>query len=301
MFGAHPLSTLFNRTPVLLVEGEDDKRIFEQIMRSSRGARYLHQIKVEDIEDYKARRVNEVRASTINQELMLLGSVLERAVEWKYLGENPARKVKKLKVAETEYNTLTVDEANRLLNTAKRDNDWLYTFIALALNTGMRVSEMLALTWDDIDFKAHTISVLNDEDFETKSKKSRYLPMNDFLFGVLKQHPRHISCDLIFASKKSNRQGEALHSNSVKLRLDQAVTDAGIAGHYRIHDLRHSFGTRLADIGENPRTIMELMGHSSIEVTMQYIHSTADRKQEAVYRLGFGSNKISQKAISAQA
>jgi len=277
---------------------------FNKHLDAEFGKHFLHQIKPEHIEDYKARRVQEARASSVNQELVLLGAILNRAVEWKYLRENPAQSVKKLRVAETEYNTLTVEEANALFEVEPK-NDWFYTFLAVALNTGMRVSEILALTWEDIDFKSRIVSVVNDDDFETKSKKIRYMPMNDFLRDVLRKHPPHISCDLIFASKKGNRQGLPIHRNSVELRLNQAVIEAKIDGHYRIHDLRHSFGTRLADNGENPRTIMELMGHSSIEVTMRYIHTTTDKKQEAVKRLGFGgkgqSSKGRKKPLAARA
>jgi integrase len=264
----------------------------------------LHQIKPEYIEDYKADRAKKAKASTINQELILLGSILERAVEWEYLRENPARKVKRLRVAETEYNTLGVEDANKLFATVPK-NDWFYTFVVVALNTGMRVSEILALTWDDIDFKSRAVKVLNDEDHETKTGKIRYIPMNDFLYGVIKKHPRHISNSLLFASKKTKRQGEAIHRNSVESRLNQAITEAHIEGHVRIHDLRHTFGTRLADLGENPRTIMELMGHSSIEVTMRYIHTTTQRKRDAVNQLGYGgahtAKKHSNEGISALA
>jgi integrase len=254
----------------------------------------LYQIKSEHIEDFKAHRAKKAKASTVNQELILLGSILERAVEWEYLRENPARKVKRLRVAETEYNTLGVEEANELLATVPKNN-WFYTFVVVALNTGMRVSEILALTWDDIDFKSRAVKVLNDEDHETKTGKIRYIPINDFLYGVLKKHPRHISNSLLFASMKTKRQGEAIHRNSVESRLNQAITEANIEGHVRIHDLRHTFGTRLADLGENPRTIMELMGHSSIEVTMRYIHTTTQRKLDAVNQLGYGGTHVAKK------
>jgi integrase len=268
------------------------------------GKLYLHQIKPEHIEDFKADRARKAKASTINQELILLGSILERAVEWKYLRENPVRKVKRLRVADTEYNTLGVDDVKKLLSTVPK-NDWFYTFIVVALNTGMRVSEILALTSGDIDYKSRKVKVLNDEDHETKTGKIRYIPMNDFLYDVLKKHPRHISNLLLFASKKTKRQGEAIHRNSVESGLNQAITEAHIEGHVRIHDLRHTFGTRLADLGENPRTIMELMGHSSIEVTMRYIHTTAQRKRDAVNQLGYGGTDPDKsrgtKIISVQA
>ena len=154
------------------------------------GHRYLSDIQRKHIEDYKGERAKNAKFSTVNLELQHLTTILNSAVTWGHLKESPAKGVKRLRIPEKEPSYLTRDQVAALFSTA---NDWIYTFIAIALNTGLRHSEVLALTWEDIDLINRVIKIRSGESFTTKSRKNRELPINDFLFRVLKKHPRHIN------------------------------------------------------------------------------------------------------------
>lgn len=82
--------------------------------------------------------------------------------------------------------------------------------------------------------------------------------------------------------------------------LTQLLDDLGLP-HYRVHDLRHAFGTTLAVKGVDPRTIMELMGHTDTEMTMRYIHSSTSRKLSAVENLGLDGKQEDGDAVDGEA
>ena len=70
-------------------------------------------------------------------------------------------------------------------------------------------------------------------------------------------------------------------------RLKALLKDLGLRTKFRIHDLRHTFGTRLAECGVDPKTIMEPMGHADIKMTKRYIHTNTEKKASAVAGLSF--------------
>ncbi len=137
-----------------------------------------------------------------------------------------------------------------------------------------------------LHFRRRQIAVVNDENFITKSGKNRYIPMNGLLKDVLSSHPRHITNPYIFPSiYQEKRANLPLHADVPRNRLKIALKEAGLSTAFRVHDLRHTFGTRLAEKGVDPRSIMELMGHSNVSMTMRYLHTNASRLMDAVGRL----------------
>ena len=159
---------------------------------------------------------------------------------------------------------------------------WLYTFAAIALNTGMRVSEILALTWADIDYDGDVVKVRSDDSFTTKTGRNREIPINRFLYQMLRKAPRHIQNPHIIFT----RSGESPDRRLAHRRFKKALKSAGVPTRFRVHDLRHTFGTTLAANGVDLRSIQELMGHSNIRTTMQYLHAVPNRMKGAVETLG---------------
>ena len=164
---------------------------------------------------------------------------------------------------------------------------WLHTFVVIALNTGLRVSEVLSLTWEDVDFEKSVIKVRNDGDFTTKSGENREVPVNAFLDSVLKKAPRGIADPHIILTSKGTRPDRRL----VYKHFKRALPQAGLPGSFRIHDMRHTFGTTLAAKGEDVRTIQELMGHKDLKTTMIYLHAAPNRMRAAVENLGLDGSK----------
>jgi integrase len=244
------------------------------------GSKYLDAIQGEQIEEFMAGRLSEAKPSTVNKERAYLQSIFGAAVRWQYIAKNPLDQVSRVKVPERKYNVLSPDDVSKLLDAT---SGWLRVFLGLALNTGMRREEMRTMEWVNIDFNRAQITIATDGTFTTKNRRNRTIPVNTFLIELLSKHPRHITSPYVFTSVKAD--GQPMDADSFNHRFNRALTDLSLP-HYRIHDLRHTFGTRRAEKGVDPRTIMELMGHTTIEMTVRYIHTSTKRKASAVQNLG---------------
>ena len=234
------------------------------------GKALIRQITNEDIEAYKAFRKRSVSAGTVNLELRVLKSVFNRAKDWNYVRENPVEKVKQYRLDTKPVRFLSPEEGARLIETTKGQ---LRTFVALGLHTGMRYGEMCSLRWADVDFQNSRITVQ-----KAKGKRFRVIPMNSFLYGILRHHPRHITSDFVLHNQDGSPWGNRRKSFATALKR------AGLP-RIRIHDLRHSFVSNLVMAGEDLRTVQELAGHRSVTTTMRYAHLAPGKLRASVEKL----------------
>jgi integrase len=256
---------------------ERDCFVIEKHLLPRWGDRILPRISPKDVEAYKLERLELVTAATLNRELFVISNMFRKAVEWGYLREYPLAGVKKIKTGLQRFRYLTRDEIDRLLKSSRESsNPQLYTFLVTALNTGMRLGELTALEWKDIDFGRKTILVDNKEDHHTKNYECRTIPMNDLLAEVLESHPRHSDSPYVFVR---GEDGEKFHK--MRTSFENAVKRAGIP-HVRFHDLRHTFASHLVMGGVDIRTVQELLGHKDIRMTMRYSHLAPDHMKSAV-------------------
>jgi integrase len=236
----------------------------------------LQRITARDIENYKLCRVEKVTASTVNRELALISNMFRKAVEWGYLKEVPMAQMKKIKTGVQHFRYLAHEEIEKLLDACQQSpNPQLHVFVVTAINTGMRLGEITALEWKDVDFKRGMISVDNKEDHHTKNYEPRTIPMNDQLSEVLARHPRRLDSPYVFARKTGEK------FSKMRTSFENAVKRAGIP-HVRFHDLRHTFASHLVMGGVDIRTVQELLGHKDIRVTMRYAHLAPDHMKSAV-------------------
>jgi integrase len=175
-----------------------------------------------------------------------------------------------------------------LLNACREDRD-LFTFAALGLNTGMRIGEIVNLTWADVDLPRRVIKVRPKSEGEgvrawrIKTGEIRDIPVNDFLADVLARHPRHITSPYVL----HHADGTPLNTQNIRAGMLKARRWAKLS-RTNPHLLRHTFGTTLAAAGVDLDTIRRLMGHTDIKMTMRYLHAAPDRMKGAVDRLPFG-------------
>jgi site-specific recombinase XerD len=221
------------------------------------------------------------KSSSLNRRIDTFRSFFRFALEQGYLSVDPMEKIrspkadKKLPVYlhENEVRLLLAMPERRKWRTWGRDKAILHL---LAL-TGMRRSELLGLTWEDVRFDEKSVRVMG------KGQKERTVPMNEVLVGVLweflqSQLPVSPS-DHLFHS----RTGRPLSRSSLHDLFKRYVRAAGLdASRVSLHTIRHSFATMLLTMGTDLRTIQELLGHSEISSTQIYTHTNPARKKGAV-------------------
>jgi integrase len=261
-----------------------NKKSYERDLRLSKifcelfAGKTLKEIKASDIEKFKLHhsttksRYNKILApATVNRELAILSKIFSLAVEYEVLSYNPCQKVKPLRADNQRIRYLSEDEEKRLLEDLK-NNELLKNIIIFAVNTGMRRGEIFNLTWFDLDFNRNVLNVR-----QTKTGKDRVIPMNDKIRLILENMPK--TNEFVFTSPRTN--GKLV---DVKKGFRKALEEAKIFD-FHFHDLRHTFATRLADMGVPLSVIAELLGHSNIRMTKRYSHATDKAKLEAVQKL----------------
>lgn len=234
------------------------------------GKYLMGEITPEMIEKYKKARLNKGRRpATVNREVACLKNMYNVAIRDKKVVHNPVRQVKLLKENNEVTNPLTRGDEKRLLDAAAPH---IRAIIICALDSGMRLAEILDLRWDAVDFKTQLITVKH-----SKTGKRREIPITTRLQKTLKGLPIG---KVVFWWK----DGEPI--GSVKKGYKAAVRRAGLIDKkYRFHDLRHTYATRLIHGGADPFTVMQLLGHASITTTQRYAHPNLESKRRAVARL----------------
>ncbi|MBF0256870.1 MAG: site-specific integrase, partial [Gammaproteobacteria bacterium] len=191
---------------------------------------------------------------------------------------NPVRG-RLLKEPEGRVRWLQKGEASRLIKEAEQSltAPHLGPLVRLALNTGMRVQEMLGLEWSRVDLKNGLIYLGG---IHTKSKKRRSIPINKESREALLVQARFRAMECpdspwVFCHADGERIG------SVKRSFATACKSTGIKD-FRFHALRHTFAAWLVTAGVPLTGVRDLLGHSSITMTEKYAHLAPERVREAV-------------------
>jgi len=193
--------------------------------------------------------------------------------------------IRPLRCDPAEFDYLSEHEAIRLLDKAPEP---YYTAILIALHTGMRLGELMALNWSNVDFLKRQIVV--KQNFSagvlgtTKSNRIRYIPMTEDLY----QHLINLTPQTDFVLKGPD--GTRFRPECSRTSLHEICVKANL----RLigwHKLRHTFASRLAEKGVAVATIKELMGHSDIRTTMRYAHLGQHTLRDAIKVLESSQSK----------
>jgi integrase len=217
-----------------------------------------------------------LQPKTVNKSLMVLHRMLVVARKRGLIDFVPD--FEWLRAPLGEFDFLSFDEAQRLIDAAEGQ---LRTMIIVALKTGMRHGELLALRWQDVDLVAGRFivrqNVVRGVIGTPKSGKPREIPMSEEARSALKAH-RHLRGPYVFC----NMDGKMLTDSELKNPLTHAIKRAGLARSIGWHCLRHTFASHLAMRGATLRVIQELLGHSTITMTMRYAHLAPEIARDAV-------------------
>jgi len=227
------------------------------------GNKYIDEIRPYEIENYKSSMLNKCKLSpkSINNYLSILSRCLRSAHEWGLIKNVP--RIKLLKVPPQKYDYLTERETEQLLKFAK--GMW-FDLILLAVRTGLRFGELIALKWEDVNFKEHYLTVnrniVRDIEGSPKNNKSRIIPLTGRVLEMLKNREKKYK--YIFHDKLGNPLKYSYCRDSL-----QEICKAACLRKISWHVLRHSFASHLTTRKNSIVAIKELMGHSDIKTTMR--------------------------------
>ncbi len=230
-----------------------------------------------------------------------LKSALENALRWGLVSQNVARLVTLPRIERYEGQVLTQAQVRKLLEVARGSR--IEALLLVALTTGMRRGELLALRWSDVDFEngmlyvRRTVNRITGRGYvegEPKSKASRRkLFLADVTVEALKKHWQYQEQLRIRVAEKWSDQGIVFSNTcggfsepcTVAKKLKKFLVDAGLP-HMRFHDLRHSAATILLEARVDLKTVQERLGHSSMAITADiYSHVTSRMHEEAIGKI----------------
>lgn len=246
-----------------------DKPRIKCLLTFFKGKR-LHEINSWIIDKFKQTRKQNVSPSTVNLDLAVLSSIFSRAIVWGLLKDHPmkGRKVEKLPTESQKERILTEDEEEVLLASS---SGWLRDIIILALDTGMRLSELIHLKWEDVDLTRQFLTVRN-----TKSGRDRKIPLTlRVILTLLNRKKSPGATEHIFPHGQGNQLWRV---RSAFVRLLKRINIKGL----RFHDLRHTFATKLITQGVDLATVQKLLGHQDIRMTQRYSHPSSDDMKKAI-------------------
>jgi integrase len=228
------------------------------------GEAELSEISTRDIDLYKATRIKNVSANTVNHDLRSLKAFFNRLVIWKMIESNPCNGIKTIRVVDTIRPYLSKEDLTKLL--AHTKGTQLHDIILLAAMTGLRRGELLALTWEDVDLKQGTLLVHSTIGHQTKGGKIRLIPMNTAVRDLLEKMPK--TEGVIFTGER----GGWKKGDFVAKCFKKACKDCGLDSRLHFHSLRHTFASLLVKEGVSLYHVQRLLGHSSSRVTEIYAH-----------------------------
>ena len=238
-------------------------------------------IKRQDILNYlKDLKEGQISEKTISHHLTVIRSFYKFLLLEKIVSDNPAKLIELPKIRKSLPSVLTEEEVSKLLSFSPK-NSYEYrnkAILELLYASGLRVSELIHLTFSDIDLEASMIRVYG------KGKKERLIPIGEYATMALKIYIENHRSFLIKKERSDylflNNHGKMITRQGVFKMLKQLAKEMKIQVNFSPHTLRHSFATHLLNHGADLRSIQELLGHSDISTTQIYTHVTSEKMKE---------------------
>ena len=245
---------------------------------------------------YSQKMSDGLAPKTVNNIHGVLHKALDNAVKWNILSRNVCDAVTPPRIPRKEKNVLTKQQAHTLLEEVRTHR--LEALLTLAITTGMREGELLALHWQDVNFEDCSLQVkravsylkgygyIESEPKTAKGRRMIKLPV--FVVAILRRHKAQqeeqrrevgsawIEKDLMF----TNAQGYFYSASTLRKVFRRFLVSIGLP-HMRFHDLRHSAATILLAMNVHPKVVQEILGHSQIAMTLDvYSHALPSMQEE---------------------
>lgn len=257
------------------------------------GKRRISEISNSMIQAFSIELMQNLKPKTVRDILAVLGQILNYAVEQE-LCNKPSIKIKLPKDTVDTIQILSSIEQQRLVTFLNQELDLQKLGVLICLYTGMRLGEICGLQWKDIDFSnriikiRRTIQRIRNENGGTrflidvpKTQKSiRDIPLPDFLMERLQKN----KCNNLSAYVLSGK-GEFIQPRTYQNRFKSYLRGSGLSEGFHFHTLRHTFASRAIELGFDPKTLSEILGHANVNITLnRYVHSSIDLKRRNMER-----------------
>ena len=235
---------------------------------------YIDKIDREDIVSFLEHlKKEDLTPQTIAHYLTVIKNYHKFLIQNEYLKDNVAKSIERPKLVKKLPNVLSIEDVVKLLD-IKGDTPFDIRnkcMLELLYGTGLRISELLSLTINDIDTFNATVRCVG------KGDKERIVPINDYIIESLDNYLN--VRDTLLKNKTTkelflNKNGDALSRKGFFKILKQLLLEKGLDPNVSPHTLRHSFATHLLEYGADLRVIQEMLGHSDISTTRIYTHIT---------------------------
>ncbi|MFH1027576.1 MAG: site-specific integrase, partial [Pseudomonadota bacterium] len=222
-------------------------------------------------------RDEKAKPATINRELTVLSHIFTKAEEWKWIDHRPV-KIKRQKVEESRLIYLTSDQAHSLVQAATHDqNPYVYPFIVIGLETGMRKMEILKMKREDIDTAKRVV-------FIPKAKAGmREQPITSGLADYMNRYIESLNDDSEWLFPCST--SKTGHVVAIEKAFRRVVADAGLSSAVCRHTLRHTAITHLVQSGVDLPTVARISGHRTLAMVAKYAHANGEHIQAATDKL----------------
>lgn len=257
------------------------------------GKRRISEISNPVIQDFSIELMQNLKPKTVRDILTVLRQILNYAAEQE-LYDKPSIKIKLPKDTVDTIPILSSIEQQRLVRFLNQEPDLQKLGVLICLYTGMRLGEICGLRWEDVDFSNRIIKVrrtiqrIGNENGGTrflidvpKTQKSvRDIPLPDFLM----EHLQRNKCSNLSAYVLSG-MGEFIQPRTYQNRFKAYLRSSGLSEDFHFHTLRHTFASRAIELGFDPKTLSEILGHANVNITLnRYVHSSIELKRRNMER-----------------
>ncbi len=262
---------------------------------SELGRREIQEFLTQQKKDGNMRNGKKLSAISTNMMLSVLNLAFEYACDMEYIEENPCVRVRRTKGEIKKIEAFTVEEQRAIETEIARSNDRRLHGILLCLYTGLRIGELLGLTWNDVNLDRGVIKITKTvyrakDDNGTwqlcvdtpKTKASdRMIPLPEYITNMLRQNYETAHTPYVVENKK----GERMSIRSYQYIFEKLTERAGVRK-LNFHALRHTFATRAIECGMDIKTVADIMGHQNASITLnRYAHCMLEHKIEMMQKL----------------
>ncbi len=257
---------------------------------------FLQRYVTELLKNGNQRTGRGLSVNTVSGIITVVKTTLKLACTLGLCKEYVGDKIKRPKAEEKKVDCFTQGEQKRIEKAVGLDKRPKMFGVVLCLYTGLRIGELLALTWTDIDFKKGVLSV-NKTCFDGKNEQGKLCRLQNAPKTLSSKREIPIPKQLLFALrelKKNSKSKQVIEDKNGKLvsvrsyqrSFELLLKKIGFSQKC-FHSLRHTFATRALECGMDVKTLSELLGHKSPTVTLnRYAHSMTKHKREMMNKLG---------------